>query len=150
MMKVKNHDGFTLIEVIISIAILSVVSVVVLQLFMTSRNLNIQSRHSDIASVLTSNTIESVKSFDNPIELLETMDWLQSGNHAMNGVLNFDDDFQQIDHESRFQLFCKLEEDMANPGLYAVSVMFTDLSDDRELASYSTKHYFKHQEVAND
>ena len=50
MKKIKNQDGFTLLEVVISIAVLSILSVFILQLFISSANANVKAQNMDIAT----------------------------------------------------------------------------------------------------
>ncbi len=57
-----KQRGFTLIEIIISIVILSVVSAIILNLFVKSSNVNRQVEAESFASLYCSNAIEAHKS----------------------------------------------------------------------------------------
>ena len=62
--KLKNQDGFTLMEVVISIAALSILSVFILQMFITSANANARAQNIDIASAKAMSVMERFKSLD--------------------------------------------------------------------------------------
>lgn len=59
MKKRRRSQGFTLVEVIISIAVLSIVSVFILQMFVTSAQLNANARDIDKVNMWTSTLMES-------------------------------------------------------------------------------------------
>jgi len=67
--KLKNQDGFTLLEVIISIAALSVLSVFILQMFVTSSNANMRAQDIDIAVTKALAAIEPFKALDDERDL---------------------------------------------------------------------------------
>ncbi len=71
----QKNKGFTLIEVIISIIILSVVSAVLLRLFMTADHLNVTANDKSIASVLASNSIEDFSADTDDYNLYFDKDW---------------------------------------------------------------------------
>ena len=60
----KNQDGFTLLEVVISVAVLSILSVFILQLFIASANANKRAQNIDIASSKAQAVIEEFKTLD--------------------------------------------------------------------------------------
>lgn len=71
--KAGNHfktDGFTLVEVILSIMILAIVSGVVIKLFMTSKDLGDQVKLADMATFEAANAIEIAKASDGPFDSL--------------------------------------------------------------------------------
>jgi prepilin-type N-terminal cleavage/methylation domain-containing protein len=61
-MNKTKHQGFTLVEVIFSIALLSIVSVVILNLYIASGQLNNKAQTQNMASLMASNIIEDIKS----------------------------------------------------------------------------------------
>jgi len=67
MMKKSNQEGFTLVEVIISIAVLSIVSVFILQMFVTSTQLNDNARDVDKVNMWTSTLMETFHLQDDPL-----------------------------------------------------------------------------------
>jgi len=149
----KTSQGFTLVEVIISIAILSVSSVVALQLFITAQNLNTFSRHSDIASVLATNTIEEIKSYDDLASLFSKTSSYESVDDGYRQIIYLDVNFQVSDptssnNPSNYSLNTDLTS-TEQLGLYHIHTSVIDLTEDKVLADYLTAHYFN-QEVSND
>ena len=150
MPRFRRNDGFTLIEVIISIAILSLVSVVTLQLFITAQSVNTNSRHRDIASTLASNCIEAIKTYDNLDRLLSDFDSFQPvGNDYLSGT-DLDEGFQALpemvsSQEGSYRFQCQLVAHKDVQGLYTVKVDVLTLPESDTLISYSTKHYFKEE-----
>lgn len=57
--QLKDKKGFTLVEVIISIAVLSIASVFILQMFVTSAQLNANARDIDKVNMWTSTLMET-------------------------------------------------------------------------------------------
>ncbi len=104
MKRLLKNEGFTLIEVIMSIAILSIVSAVVLQLFITSMGLNNKSRTIDVAGVYAANAIENLKALtlDEARVIKQDHEWL------------YDSDWQLINNNksAQFKLVVKLRENI--------------------------------------
>ena len=65
-MNLKNEDGFTLLEIILSIAILAVISGFILDMFIVSSNVNKSAQDLDIASTKAANALELFKSQGSP------------------------------------------------------------------------------------
>lgn len=61
-MNLKKRKGFTLIEIIISIGIVSFLSVYLLQIFITAKNLNENSYDLDNAVILSKSVMETLSS----------------------------------------------------------------------------------------
>ncbi|MFX0548762.1 prepilin-type N-terminal cleavage/methylation domain-containing protein [Hathewaya histolytica] len=68
----KKNKGFTLIEVIISIAIISIVGFSVMNMFNTSTKVNRNAKELDYANLKATNTVEKIKNA--PLEFTKTMD----------------------------------------------------------------------------
>jgi len=83
--KLRNQDGFTLMEVVISIAALSVLSVFILQMFITSANANARAQNIDIATNHATNIMERFKTMNN-INDIESL-------YAEYRVISIGDDF---------------------------------------------------------
>jgi len=62
----KNKRGFTLLEVIISIATLSLISLFILQMFMASSDLNNRAKNTDAALTKAITEIEKIKGGQRP------------------------------------------------------------------------------------
>lgn len=148
-MHLKSSQGFTLVEVIISIAILSVCSVVALQLFVTAQNLNTTSRHSDIASVLATNTIENIKYYNTTTELLNQLTSFESAEQGFVQKVNLDENFQVLTPASsdvlkNYVLMTELTL-TDQIGLYDIQVTLTDIIENKVLVDYLTAHYFNEE-----
>ena len=70
-MKIKKRRGFTLAEIIISIAILAIMSVYILKLFISSGNLNDEALEIDQALNYAKSVLSLVETADNPLEIQE-------------------------------------------------------------------------------
>lgn len=107
----KRKKGFTLAEIIISVAILSVVSVYLLQMFVSTKNLADKSFEIDQSVRISKNIIELLSSGekiskDNTNKLLSNMN-LENGNY----ILNFDDKFEITTREkSSYRLNLELNQ----------------------------------------
>lgn len=151
--KLSVNKGFTLVEVIISIAILSVVSVVALQLFLTSQKLNSNSRHADIASVLATNYIELIKLYDTTETLTHDLDRLSATDHGFNNTTYTDQAFEYLPDAApvtdRYYLFVCDMTGTDKPGLYDIVMTVTDTKTEEVLVEYRTAHYFKGEVTAD-
>ncbi len=58
MKVLKAEEGFTLIEISISVAMLAFISVVVIKLFLAASNINVKASEVDMATILISNELE--------------------------------------------------------------------------------------------
>lgn len=96
---INNQDGFTLIEIIMSIVILAIVSGIVIQLFMVSKDLGNDAKVIDLATINAANAIEIVKSLDNPADV-NNHEFFSQSNHAVDEylVMYYDENFD-ICHE---------------------------------------------------
>ena len=107
----KKQKGFTLAEMIISVAILSVVSVYLLQMFVATKNLANKSFEIDQSVRISKNIIELLSSGekiskDNQNKLLSNMN-LENGNY----ILNLDDKFEITTSEkSSYKLNLELKQ----------------------------------------
>lgn len=143
-----SEAGFTLVEVILSIALLSIASVVVLELFMTSQNLNTTSRQTDIASVVCTNTLELLRHHDGLAEAETSLD-LESAPDGYHRTTPLDEAFSPVPTDASGDT-SPYVMDLAltatdTPGLFDVVVYLTRTKDDAVLVRYTTKHYFKEE-----
>jgi len=143
---VAREQGFTLIEIIISIALLSVVSVIVLRLFVLSYTINEDAKISDGANTLIVNQLETMKTYDHLDTFLSAYNWLDVTPNKIQGQLFYDDTFSPIDKESRFTLHWSMVMNASISGLYQISTHMIDTTTNETLTTYTTQHYFKHKE----
>ncbi|VDN46387.1 conserved protein of unknown function [Petrocella atlantisensis] len=143
---VGREQGFTLIEIIISIALLSVVSVIVLRLFVLSYTINEDAKISDGANTLIVNQLETMKTYNHLDTFLNAYNWLDVTPNKIQGQLFYDDTFSPIDKESRFTLHWSMVKNASISGLYHISTHIIDTTTNETLTAYTTQHYFKHKE----
>ena len=74
-MNMKNEDGFTLLEVILSITILAVISGFILDMFIVSSRVNNSAQDLDYASTKAAMSIELFKSLDEPGEYVNNAEF---------------------------------------------------------------------------
>lgn len=108
-----NRKGFTLIEVIISVAVLSVLSVYLVQLFIHAHNLNTKAYELDQTVVMTQNILELVQQQETPLikgNELYPLNWKKVG-ADYDAILHFDNDFKVTDKsQSPYELVIKAKE----------------------------------------
>ncbi|MCH4889722.1 prepilin-type N-terminal cleavage/methylation domain-containing protein [Acidaminobacter sp. JC074] len=131
----KNSKGFTLIEIIISIAIFSIISVVLLQLFIVAENVNLESKSKELALFYGTSFIEEFKA---------SRDLPES---SYQEIHHYDEDWQRVDHQSVYILSAEVEVEEVKTGhYYKLKVSAFDEND--ILILLNTEHYV--QEVANE
>lgn len=145
-----NTDGFTLVEVIISIAILSVASVVALQLFLTSKDLNTNSRQKDIASVHATNMLEAIRTFDTTADMILNVENMKEKGDSYEAIIHLDGVFEPTNtaETSMYTVVCQLTP--TGKGLYEVSVQIDHMESGEALVTYKTTHYFKGEVHSDD
>ena len=135
-----NNKGFSLLEIIISVAALSLSGVFIVQMFLTSEGLNKRARNTDIATNMAISQIENFK-------MMKSYD---GGNQSLR--LYYDAEWNEISDTEKvsFVLYFDVSLDDNNENLtggdiYELNVRITDVSvidTERELVEYSTKKYF--------
>jgi len=142
----SQEQGFTLIEIIISIALLSVVSVIVLRLFVLSYSINEAAKISDEANTHIVNQLEAMKTYDHLETFLSAHSWLDETPKQIYGQLFYDLTFRPIDNIGHYTLHWSMVRDASISGLYHISTHMIDTTNNETLTAYTTKHYFKHEE----
>lgn len=171
----KNNKGFTLVEVIISIAVLAFISAIVLKLFVLSSDVSEKARIKDVASVYASNAIEICKQLSSPKEISETSffenaEFINEGGYDC--VLYYDKHWQVVPGDDpllSYKLILNLAPNTAYASLdmptkltdsgdtHVVASVLYDLSvrveqlDDKtmtygEIVHYSTSKYYVYEE----
>lgn len=69
----KNQRGFSLLEVILSIATVSILSIFILRMFMVSSTANLKAKNMDIASNYATSFIEEFKAFKSVDDFFQNM-----------------------------------------------------------------------------
>lgn len=135
--------GFSLLEIIISIAFLASLSGFILQMFLVSNDLNQKAKDLDKASTIAMNYIELFKSYDSAEEFIID-NFKTSAIDTDNGykiVKHFDKDWDEIhDDSSYFTLNLYLtEEDSSNESYIAYEVNSKSITKKIEGSVYNIK-----------
>jgi len=139
----KVRKGFTLLEMVISIAALSLLGVFIVQMFMASANLNSRAKDADKALTLAITEIDALKSSHRPPE---------PGGSVFFSY--FDKDWTKVESGSgraKFQLALSIFPSGSVPGLYEIVAAIEDvhLADGSvELVSINAKKYFPQERGA--
>lgn len=99
---IKNDEGFTLIEVILSILILAIVSAIVIQLYITANEVSEHAKETDWAVTQTSSAVEILEAFDSPYEAMTHKFYAQGeieSNDSFNlsNTIYFDESYEVTD-----------------------------------------------------
>lgn len=129
-----NKKGFTLIEIIFSVAFLSVVSVVMLSLLVSSFEVENETDMMDIAIIHLSNEIETIKSLSIKEDMTKTM--------------YYDDIWQPVsENGASFKLeVTVIQNDAFDRGLYDIQGMIYHIEDQEVILELETKHYYHEKE----
>lgn len=107
----KKERGFTLAEMIISVAILSIASIYIIQILVTTKNLSNKSFELNKSVQISKNIIDLISagqeiSQNSKNELLSNMKKSQD-----IYTLNFDENFQIVDYTSLYKLNMKIQSE---------------------------------------
>lgn len=168
----KRGEGFTLVEVIISIGVLSIASVFILQMFVTSAQLNANARDIDKVNMWTSTLMETFHLEDDPAAFADnpvfTHPIVQAGGEATTIICRFDKDWQPVEGEegAKFRMTAVVTHEEDGPetatglaegsptvrgALYTIAVEFHSLDAggrDVLLGSTSNTNYFQIEEAS--
>lgn len=101
MQVIKNNRGFTLVEVIIAIGIIAIASVIILQLFITAKNINQKANDLDKSILASTSIIELFKSGKAPgdIKADSSMEYalIDESNNIINIYMYYDDNWSLIE-----------------------------------------------------
>ena len=131
-----KNKGFTLIEVIISVAALSILSIYLVQLFIKADNLNKRAYELDQSVVITQNILELIEQADTPLvkaNELYSLIWEKS-NAGYDSILYLDDGFQSTasKEQSAYALNIsakELKNDINGKNLYEISMVINRASN---------------------
>ncbi len=125
-----NNRGFTLIEIIFSIAFLSVVSVVMLSLLATSFEVENETDLMDMAILKVSNEIEEIKAIEiNENQIIEK---------------HYSEYWKEVSKkEAMYTLTAKIQQDINyEQGLYDIIIDIKDVKEGAVVIATRTKHYW--------
>jgi prepilin-type N-terminal cleavage/methylation domain-containing protein len=99
--KIKNNRGFTLVEVIIAIGVIALASVIILQLFITAKNLNQKSTDLDKSILASTSIVELIKSGEAPDDIKANPSaehaFIDESNDIININMYYDDNWHLIE-----------------------------------------------------
>lgn len=125
-----NKKGFTLIEIIFSVAFLSVVSVVMLSLLVSSYEIENETDMMDVAIIHLSSEIESVKS--------EPLSDDKSITKYYDALW-----FESSESKATFKVQLQVTKDPSfDRGLYDIKGMVYHITNQEQLLELETKHYY--------
>ncbi|EFM40013.1 prepilin-type cleavage/methylation N-terminal domain protein [Peptostreptococcaceae bacterium AS15] len=146
----KKRSGFTLAEMIIAVAILSVASVYVVQMLVVTKNLRTRSYEIDRSVRISKNILELISSGES---VSDSNDDLLLKMKAEDGmyILNFDEDFNISDENNAlYKLFMTMD---TKDGLDNVNIKINRLKpyilDDKKSLEISDISSIKMQRIKN-
>jgi len=147
----NKKRGFTLAEMIIAVAILSVASMYVVQMLVVTKNLRTRSYEIDRSVRISKNIIELISSGES---VTNSKDDLLLKMKAENGIyiLNFDEDFKISDENNAlYKLFMTMD---TKDGLDNVNIKINRLKpyilDDKKSLEISDINSIKMQRIKNN
>ena len=147
----NKKRGFTLAEMIIAVAILSVASMYVVQMLVVTKNLRTRSYEIDRSVRISKNIIELISSGES---VTNSKDDLLLKMKAENGmyILNFDEDFNISDENNAlYKLFMTMD---TKDGLDNVNIKINRLKpyilDDKKSLEISDINSIKMQKIKNN
>ena len=147
----NKKRGFTLAEMIIAVAILSVASMYVVQMLVVTKNLRTRSYEIDRSVRISKNIIELISSGES---VTNSKDDLLLKMKAENGIyiLNFDEDFKISDENNAlYKLFMTMD---TKDGLDNVNIKINRLKpyilDDKKSLEISDINTIKMQRIKNN
>lgn len=169
----RGQKGFSLIEVIISIAFVALSATIILQLFLVASYQNERGRKSDMALAYAQTALEAFKHSQSPTDILHMTDaldvpWLESGD-GYRGEARFDGGWQPLGDgaaaDRTLHVVAQLQPVGAQEALpllfsggggrqicalYRMSITVTMLRGEKEekLVDFSTQKYFTYMEAA--
>lgn len=142
----NKNEGFSLVEVIISLAAIAILSIIILQAFIVAADGNQKAQDQDMAFLEASSIIESIKASKSLEEALEYLDTFSKATNSYEYQLNKQWEVVDIESEpSRKNVFfwveIRPETKVSDAGtLLSVDITISNLSD--TLCNLSGKKYF--------
>ena len=147
----NKKRGFTLAEMIIAVAILSVASMYVVQMLVVTKNLRTRSYEIDRSVRISKNIIELISSGESVTNSKDDLLLKMKAEDEMY-ILNFDEDFNISDENNAlYKLFMTMD---AKDGLDNVNIKINRLKpyilDDRKSLEISDINSIKMQRIKNN
>ncbi len=135
--RLKNDKGFTLIEIIFSVAFLCIVSVIVLRLFVASYEIENKTDLVDMATLHMVNEIESIKGLESLTEDHLTVEKY------------YDKMWKPLSEKTDAYYFVSVIVDKNSKydrGLYDIEASVMDLVTNESVVHVETMHYYNSKE----
>jgi len=135
--KMKNDKGFTLIEIIFSVAFLCIVSVIVLRLFVASYEIESKTDLVDMATLHMVNEIETIKGLESVTE----------DNFSVDKY--YDQMWKPLSDQSKAYYYVSIKVDKNSKydrGLYDIQALVIDLVTNESVVHVETMHYYNSKE----
>ncbi|MBI9015536.1 MAG: type II secretion system protein [Clostridiales bacterium] len=135
--RIKNDKGFTLIEIIFSVAFLCIVSVIVLKLFVASYEIENKTDLVDMATLHMVNEIESIKGLESLNEDHVTVEKY------------YDKMWKQLSYKTDAYYLVSVIADRNSKydrGLYDIEASVMDLVTNENVVHVETMHYYNSKE----
>jgi len=140
--RTAKENGFTLIEVILSIAMLSIVSVIVLRLFIVSHEVNEASHQIDLANLEAIKIMEDFSAYPDFTAFTHMYTWLKEEQNQWTGTQLYDGTFNPT-NSGTYQMTLSFTQDAHFNYLYHMDLVVIDLEKSSELIHYVTSNYFE-------
>lgn len=135
--KLKNDKGFTLIEIIFSVAFLCIVSVIVLRLFVASYEIESKTDLVDMATLHMVNEIEMIKGLESVTE----------DNFSVDKY--YDQMWKPLSDKNKAYYYVSIKVDKNSKydrGLYDIEASVIDLIANESVVHVETMHYYNSKE----
>lgn len=162
MKYINNEDGFTLIEVVLSILILAIVSAIVIQLYITANEVSDHAKQTDWAVTQTSSAVEILEAYKDPYQAMahsffESADLEEGDGFKITSMIYYDEDLATTDvsnavYTLTVQMLPKepaniIGSDVTGSDQEQVNIMMiidTQLKDseDKVLSQHTLGHYY--------
>lgn len=159
---INNEEGFTLIEVVLSILILAIVSAIVIQLYITANEVSDHAKQTDWAVTQTSSAVEILEAYESPYEALahtffEGGDSSEGENLIFSNTIYYDEGLKRTDVSNAAFTLTVLLAPKEAPSILSTDVTGNDQeevnvmmlidaqlkdSEDKVLSQHTLGHYY--------
>ena len=137
----KRNSGFTLVEMIISVAFLAIISVIIVQLFISAKNLSLKAHDLDQSVFISKKIIAAFKSCEHPEDFAEISLLDKAADTVSDDVevftLYFDEDWNQLDPDKH-----SLDERFPDKAVFTADVELKPLVAEEE-GTYSENGLYR-------
>ncbi len=147
----KRNSGFTLVEMIISVAFLAIISVIIVQLFISAKNLSLKAHDLDQSVFISKKIIAAFKSCEHPEDFAKISLLDKAADTVSDDVevftLYFDEDWNQLDPDKLSLDKHSLDERFPDKAVFTADVELKPLVAEEEGAYSENGLYRLHIKV---